>query len=229
MIRIGKSEKWNDSFFLKLGVAEKLLFIYLYENCDEAGFLDLHFDKMISETGITKEQIGNCLTNLEKTYLTSKDTTKIWIKKFLLHQNKLPLDLKSPDGNYIKYQLESNTDNFNYPQEFDAILKNIKKNLRKKTEGFVKPTLEEIINNFRVGEWSFISKDEILGIYDYYESVGWKVGSKKMADWNKAFIGCFRRNYKRNPRPQQVTQTTKLDMIIEQNKKIENFDFNTLK
>ena len=88
------------------------------------------------------------------------------------------------------------------------------------------------MDNFKVGEWSFVSKDEIISIYDYYESVGWKVGNKKMADWNKAFIGCFRRNINRNKRPQyqfQNHQKSKMDNIIEQNEKIKGFDFNTLK
>lgn len=231
MIRIGKSEKWNDSFFLNLGVQEKLLFIYLYENCDEAGFFDINFEKMNRETGITNEEIGKCLNNLQKTYLLNQQSTKLWIKKFLLHQNKLPIDLKSTDGNFIKFQLENNMLDFGNPKEFYSIVSNPKKNSRKKTDGFTKPTLQEIVDNFKTGEWSHITKDEIINLYDYYESVGWKVGNKKMADWNKAFIGCFRRNYKRFARPNQFNNNSnsKLDLIIEQNKKIENFDFNTLR
>jgi hypothetical protein len=177
------------------------------------------------------------MKNLEKTFLVSADSEKIWIKKFLLHQNRLPLDLKTNEGNFIKFQIESNVPKFNNASEFEEIVKNVKKKTRSKMSEFVKPTLEDVLNNFKDGEWSFITKEEIEGLYDYYESVGWKVGNKKMADYNKAFIGCFRRNMYRYPRPngrvgnnqKPYGQQTKMDMIVEGNEKIKGFDYSTLK
>lgn len=229
MIRVTKSEKWKDTFFLKLKPIDKLVFIYLYENCDDAGFFDINFSKMISEIGINNQEISTSLKNIEKTFLISDDSERIWIKKFLLHQNRLPLDLKTTEGNYIKYQIESNLQKFGYSSGMQEILKNIKKKHKSKSPSeFIRPELDEVIDNFKNNEWSFITRDEIIRIYDYYESVGWKVGSKKMADWKKAFVGCFRRNLSRkNATP--IQKQTRMDMIVEGNEKIRDFDFNTLK
>lgn len=236
MIRVTKSEKWKDTFFLNLKPIDKLVFIYLYENCDDAGFFDINFSKMISEIGINNQEISLSLKNIEKTFIVSADSERIWLKKFLLHQNRLPLDLKTTEGNYIKYQIESNIPKFDYSSELQEVLKNIKKKTKSKLPSdFIKPTLEEVVNNFVNSEWSFIAKDEVVSIYDYYESVGWKVGAKKMADWNKAFIGCFRRNLSRKRQNQNQNQNnqpqkqTKMDMIVEGNDKIKDFDFNTLR
>lgn len=231
MIRISKPEKWKDTFFHNLKPIEKLIFIYLYENCDDAGFFEVNFEKMSFEIGVAPQEISASFNKLEKAFLVSDNADKIWLRKFLLHQNRLPLDLKTNEGNYIKFQIEGNLSKFNFSDELQSILKNIKKKTRVKVD-FSKPTIEDVMDNFKLGEWSFVSKDEIISIYDYYESVGWKVGNKKMADWNKAFIGCFRRNINRNKRPQyqfQNQQKSKMDNIIEQNEKIKGFDFNTLK
>lgn len=241
MTRITKPDKWKDVFFLNLKPFEKLLFIYFYENCNDAGFLDVNFTKITNETGISKDGITSSLKSLQKAYMLSTDFTKIWIRKFLLHQNRLPLDLKTNEGNFIKLEIENNLSRFNHSSELENILKNIKKVSKSKAPAtFVKPSVDEVIMNFKKGDWSFITTQEIISTYDYYESVGWKVGTKKMADWNKSFIGCFRRNIERYPRPNQShsshqnnykaqTKPTKMDNLIEENKKIENFDFNTLK
>jgi hypothetical protein len=230
MVRITKTEKWKDSFFLKLKPIDKLIFIYFYENCDDSGILDISFPKMAAEIGISNNEISAGLKSLEKTFIVSVDADKIWIKKFLLHQNRLPLDLKTPEGNFIKYQLENNLQKFNNSSEMQDIIKNIKKLTKSKPiSEFVKPSLEEVINKYKSGEWSMVSEQEIVQIYDYYESVGWKVGSKKMADWNKSFIGCFRRNLNRRPRQgNSSVGSTKMDAIIQGNEKMAGFDFNTL-
>jgi hypothetical protein len=229
MIRVTKPEKWKDSFFLNLTPIEKLVFIYIYENCDDAGFFDINFSRMTIDIGIDSKTISTALNKLEKTYLTSVQSDKIWLRKFLLHQNRLPLDLGTIEGNFIKFRIESNILSFNNPQDFQDIVKNIKKKSTKPKTEFVKPTLQEIIENFKNGEWSFVPEEEIVSIYDYYESVGWKVGSKKMADWKKAFIGCFRRGMSRKKYVKPEYQnTSKMDMIIKGNEKINGFDFNTL-
>jgi hypothetical protein len=228
MIRVTKPEKWKDTFFLNLQPIEKLVFIYIYENCDDAGFFDINFNRMTTDIGIDSKTISVALNKLEKTYITSVQADRIWLKKFLLHQNRLPLDLATTEGNFIKFQIESNIKNFNNAQDFESILQNIKKKTKTKSE-FTKPTLQEIIDNFRTTEWSFVPEYEITSIYDYYESVGWKVGRKPMADWKKAFIGCFRRGMSRNKyKPEQKSAPTKMDMIMKGNEKINGFDFNTL-
>lgn len=228
MVRITKPDKWKDAFFLNLNPHNKLLFIYIYENCDNAGFFDLNLPKMSVETGVDLMDITSGLTAIEKAYLISENKDRIWLRKFLLHQNKLPLDLKSEEGNYIKFQIESNLSRFGYSNELHDILKNTKKRTRTKAEPFSKPTLNEVIQRFSIGEWSFVPHNEIASIYDYYQAVGWKVGrTKKMVDWVAAFEGCFRRNQHRYVRNVN-SKNTRMDALIKENEKLQNFDYNTL-
>lgn len=50
------------------------------------------------------------------------------------------------------------------------------------TEVFQKPTLEEITEYLGAKE----SQIDPLAFYEYYESVGWKVGKKPMRSWQSA-------------------------------------------
>lgn len=228
--RVTKTEKWKDTFFLNLKPLEKLVFIYIYENCDDSGFFDINFNRMSYEIGIDFNDIGSIMKSIEKAFLLNNDGTKLWLRKFLLHQNKLPLNLKTDDGNFIRLQILNNLNDFNNSAELEIITKDIKKGVRKKEKvAFVKPTFDEVVYKFSTGEFSIVPKSEIQDIYDYYESVGWKVGKyKQMEDWGMAFARCFRRNKYRFPQNQPKTQT-RLDNIKEQNEKIQGFDFNTLK
>jgi hypothetical protein len=228
MERVTKPEKWNDSFFLKLSPSEKLIFIYLYENCNDAGFFDVNFQKISTETRIAQEEISRAFKSLEKTFLINNSSDRLWLKKFLMHQNKLPLNIKSKEGNYIKHQIESNASNFNHPKEFTDILGSAKKSRAKSQDEFIVPSLQQVIDNFKTGEWAFVPKQEIENIYRHYVSVGWKVGkTKKMADWNQAFIGCFHRNQKKHANTNQQKKS-RMDVLIDENKKIENYDYSTL-
>ena len=78
MIRLTKPEKWKDTFFLNLTPIQKLIFIYLYENCDDAGFFDINFHKIAVEIGINENDVASAFKNLEKTFLVSNDSERIW-------------------------------------------------------------------------------------------------------------------------------------------------------
>jgi hypothetical protein len=239
MLRISKPEKWKDSFFMNLRPIEKLLFIYIYENCDDAGFFELNFSTIISDVGISSKDLSPSLKNIEKTFLLSDDGEKIWLKKFLLHQNKLPLDLNTPEGNYIKYQLESNYKKFGEPKDFDYILGSTKTNTSKsrKKVDFLKPELSDVIDFFsKHSSWSHITYDKIENIYHFYDSKGWTIGKsqKPMKDWQKAFIYCFTREKNAAKSSSKVEQNkpqqqTKIDILFQENQKLEGFDYSQLK
>lgn len=239
MLRISKPEKWKDSFFMSLKPIEKLLFIYIYENCDDAGFFELNFDNIISDVGIQSQDLSPSLKKLEKSFLISDDGEKVWLKKFLLHQNKLPLDLNTPEGNYIKFQLESNYDNFGEPKDFKYILDSIKTNFlkSKKKTIFIKPELSEVLDFFsKHDKWSHVHHNRIENIYYFYESKGWTIGKsqKPMLDWKKAFIYCFTREKNSNKANSKLEQNkpiqqTKMDILFQENQKLEGFDYSQLK
>lgn len=63
---------------------------------------------------------------------------------------------------------------------------------------FVKPDIEDIIDYFEEKK----SPDPISNahaFYDYYESINWYVGKKKMHKWRSSVSGWIRRNKNGNP------------------------------
>jgi hypothetical protein len=103
--RFTQTDKWKDIWFRKLSVESKLLFQYLCDNCDIAGFWEIDFERTAFETGLplasqmigvfenTRPQlktIEGALEGLNRCYLKNENT--IWIKNFLRHQKNLPLN-----------------------------------------------------------------------------------------------------------------------------------------
>ncbi len=209
MIRQTDTGKWRDAFFYNLSAAPKLVFIYLYENCNDAGFLDLDYGQMHELMKLEKSKIEKCLIALESRYVKNSDGTKIWIKNFLLHQNKLPLPIKTEEGRRLLHILESNLSAFDSNQFIrDIITDSLKKKGRsitpKETKIFVPPTIEE-------------AQAEVETLWLYYKGKGWKVGKSPMVDWVSAFRGCFIRDKKNKLEKVNFSQNgekqTRLDKI----------------
>jgi hypothetical protein len=85
------TEKWSDVWFMNLKPNEKLLFIYLYENCDIAGFIELNYKKWSFDIGLNKTIIEGALKGLSRGLVTSDTNDCIYIKNYLKHQKNYPL------------------------------------------------------------------------------------------------------------------------------------------
>jgi len=114
MARFTAPEKWNDEWFSNLKPIEKLLFLYLVDRCDNAGFFEINkrFDAFL--IGITEDEFLVNLRAIKKTYIASIDGRKIWLKNYLFYQKNLPLN---PDNNAHKQIIsfiKTNINNFNY-------------------------------------------------------------------------------------------------------------------
>lgn len=114
MARFTAPEKWNDAWFSNLKPIEKLVFLYLVDKCDNAGFFEINqrIDSFL--IGISETDFLANLKSLKKTYVESTDGRKIWIKNYLRYQKNLPLN---PDNNAHKQIItfiKSNIENFNY-------------------------------------------------------------------------------------------------------------------
>jgi hypothetical protein len=90
--RYTNTEKWNDSWFSNLKPNEKLLFIYLYENCDIAGFVELNIKRWSTDLGYDKKIIEGALKGLQRGLIYSNLNDCIYIRTFLKHQKNLPLN-----------------------------------------------------------------------------------------------------------------------------------------
>jgi hypothetical protein len=99
MARFTAPEKWNDEWFSNLKPIEKLVFLYLVDRCDNAGFFEINKRIDAFLIGLTEDDFLINLRALKKTYVASTDGRKIWLKNFLFYQKNLPLN---PDNNAHK-------------------------------------------------------------------------------------------------------------------------------
>jgi hypothetical protein len=89
--RLTDTNKWNDKWFLDLRPIEKLLFNYLVDNCDCAGFIELNIRKWANEIGNNSKDIEGALKGLVRGFIYSDDKECIFLRKFLKHQKHYPL------------------------------------------------------------------------------------------------------------------------------------------
>lgn len=90
--RYTNTDKWGDAWFANLKPAEKLLFNYLCDNCDIAGFIELNIKRWASDIGYDKNITEGALKGLQRGLLFSTNNDCIFIKNFLKHQKNYPLN-----------------------------------------------------------------------------------------------------------------------------------------
>ncbi len=89
--RFTDTDKWNDAWFLDLKPLAKLLFTYLCDQCDIAGFLELNIKKITFDLGADKQAIEKAMKEIDSRILYSTDSRFIFIRNFIKHQKNLPL------------------------------------------------------------------------------------------------------------------------------------------
>ena len=90
-IRFTLAEKWQDLWFRKLSPAEKLLFLYMCDNCNLAGIWEVDLEQAGFSVGFNLEETQGAYKGLVRGYETLSET-HIWLKNFLKHQRNLPLN-----------------------------------------------------------------------------------------------------------------------------------------
>ncbi len=90
--RFTNTDKWADNWFSNLKQIEMLLFMYLCDNCDIAGFAEINTKRWAADLNSTPDTINGALLGLSKGITTSEDGSCIYIKNFLRHQKNLPLN-----------------------------------------------------------------------------------------------------------------------------------------
>lgn len=221
MKRKTETNKWKDSWYVGLSPLAKLLLAYLYDNCDEAGFIDPIFKTWEAEIGINKSQILKSLIELKPALASNKK--KLFIKDFLLHQEKLPLNPENKEDRWIITKLESNLDKFSKHESISSILVNkVEKKSPKLTPSnednskFIKPKIEEFIDYYNSIKPD-AKKEVIEELYDYYVSCGWKVGKKAMKDWQAAVRNALKKVKPINFNNSSKSSNSKIENIREAN------------
>ncbi len=89
--RFTETDKWKDVWFRKLSPNDKLVFFYLVENCDNAGFIELDTDMAAFVIGLSDEDIKSSIKGLARALLGPREGL-YYVKNFLIHQKNHPLN-----------------------------------------------------------------------------------------------------------------------------------------
>jgi hypothetical protein len=90
--RFTNTEKWEDNWFSSLKQIEMLLFMYLCDNCDIAGFAEINLKRWAVDLNSTPDTIGTALKGLDRGIVYSMEHDAIYLRNFLKHQKNLPLN-----------------------------------------------------------------------------------------------------------------------------------------
>lgn len=119
--RFTNTEKWSDAWFSELTPIQKLLFIYICDNCDIAGFIEYTPKIWAVEIGTDLRGLEGALKGLGRGLISAPENSDVFfIRNFLKHQKNLPLnpENKAHSGIIKRFDLYKNKFKFNSINEF---------------------------------------------------------------------------------------------------------------
>lgn len=178
--RFTNTGKWADEWFVDLKASEKLMFMYLCENCDSGGFFELSVRKISFDLGITGDEVKATLKGLQRGFVLSIDKRILFLKNFLKHQKNLPLNPLNMAHKGIFKRFE------NYKNKFDVDLLHLLNNdLLTTDESEIKGASVGLIES-PIGIGNGIGKGELEDIKEKNKGVDfenfWCLYGKKVGD-----------------------------------------------
>jgi hypothetical protein len=93
--RFTETEKWKDTFFRKLPPYAKLLYSFILDNCDCAGFWEIDLDLAAFHTGIDEGELKAAFDEIRSRFIFDGEKKYVWCRNFLKHQGNANLDVQS--------------------------------------------------------------------------------------------------------------------------------------
>lgn len=217
MKRFTETDKWQDPWFRKLPGAHKLVFIFLIENCNNAGFYEFDLDHVAYMTGLAVKHVEGALKGLERGIVGALGW--VWVRNFLRHQKNEDLNPDNPAHRQIIALLRVQLERFGGNDLFEGAIAPFKGLLSPTGIGIGKvqrkgspegkepkpqrepcrPTREEAIAH---GAEIGMGKADVEAWFDHFESNGWRVsGRAPMKDWKAALRNGKRRAPEFRPVP----------------------------
>jgi len=114
-VKFTDAKKWDDVWFSQLTLEQKVMFMYLCDECDIAGFLEVNEKIAALQTGV--DDVRGAIESLSKSVLY-KDGY-VWIKKHLKHQKNLPINIRNGAHKAIIKSIAEHIDRF--PEIFEYL------------------------------------------------------------------------------------------------------------
>ena len=116
-VKFTDAKKWDDVWFSQLTMEQKVMFMYLCDACDIAGFYEVNERLVSLRTGI--EDVRGAIKSLSKSVVLKGDY--VWIIKHIKHQRNLPIN---PKNNAHKGIISSIAEKIDYfPEILDKLPK----------------------------------------------------------------------------------------------------------
>ena len=119
--RFTDTGKWSDSWFIELSPTAKLLFMYICDNCDVAGFFEISPRNIAFDTGIDTRGLQEALKELARGLIYSHDGTIVFLKNFVKHQKNIPLNHANKAHRGVIKRLKLYADKFDLKLLSEAI------------------------------------------------------------------------------------------------------------
>lgn len=110
--RFTDTNKWADTWFSNLKQIEMLLFLYICDNCDIAGFIEINHKRWAFDLNSSTGTIEEALKGLERGIVISKDGEYLYLRNFLKHQKNLPINPSNPSHRGILKRFQVNSERF---------------------------------------------------------------------------------------------------------------------
>lgn len=118
--RFTETEKWRDPWFLSLPLGSKVLFLYLVDRCDNAGFCEENPRLACFETGLSESEYDESLKGLARGIKGASGW--LWIRRFLRHQKNEGLKESNPAHRQIIRLIEEQVERFEEVPEFRGFI-----------------------------------------------------------------------------------------------------------
>lgn len=108
--------KWDDPWFRQLPGVQKLVFLYVIDRCNNAGFWEVDEDAIAWHTKVDRKHLEGAWKGLERGIKGASGW--VWVRRFLKHQKNEPLTPHNPAHKQILMLIKDQVERFKDCPEF---------------------------------------------------------------------------------------------------------------
>lgn len=120
MKRFTETNKWDDPWFRSLAGVHKLIFLYVIDRCNNAGFWEVDEAGMAFQTKLSESHISGAWQGLARGLIHADGW--VWVRRFLRHQKNENLNPENNAHLQIITLISEQVDRFEGVAEFDEFL-----------------------------------------------------------------------------------------------------------